>query len=222
MFCENCGNELEEGELFCPQCGSKVSVEETLTPADTAEPAVSREIKKKSPVPVVAGIAAAVLITALIVILYITCFSSPAKEKRQIREYLKHAEIYLDELEYEQAVAAYQAILEIDPKNEEAIEALADTYRDWAASVKDSDPQAARKICEEAESYFVQLDEKAGENVSGRAVRVIGKEKGTISSADEAEEERTPQEGYGILLPELQGYLPCRRSDTRQSRECRY
>ncbi|MBR3306020.1 MAG: zinc ribbon domain-containing protein [Lachnospiraceae bacterium] len=35
MFCEKCGNELEEGELFCPQCGSKVSVEETPAPDDT-------------------------------------------------------------------------------------------------------------------------------------------------------------------------------------------
>lgn len=24
MFCENCGNELNEGQKFCPKCGHKL------------------------------------------------------------------------------------------------------------------------------------------------------------------------------------------------------
>ena len=23
-YCSNCGNKLDEGELFCPECGSKI------------------------------------------------------------------------------------------------------------------------------------------------------------------------------------------------------
>ena len=28
MFCENCGNELNEGQKFCPKCGHKIELVE--------------------------------------------------------------------------------------------------------------------------------------------------------------------------------------------------
>jgi len=49
------------------------------------------------------------------VVLYALALSPEAKTRREIREQMALAERYLDDLDYEKAVAAYQAVLEIDP-----------------------------------------------------------------------------------------------------------
>ena len=34
MFCEKCGNKLEDDELFCPSCGARVETEDSRTESD--------------------------------------------------------------------------------------------------------------------------------------------------------------------------------------------
>lgn len=48
--------------------------------------------------------------------------------EKEVTEQLSLGQKYLDELDYEQAIAAYEAVLEIDPKNEEAIVKLIESY----------------------------------------------------------------------------------------------
>ena len=63
---------------------------------------------------------------ALVAILVI--FAPKAADAKKIQEQLSLGEKYLSELEYEQAIAAYLAVIEIDPKNVDAYLGLADVY----------------------------------------------------------------------------------------------
>ncbi len=123
-------------------------------------------IAKKSKAPLVLLIAAPVVLIALVLIVgitsYFTIFSQSARDRREVNKQLKLAERYLDELDYEQAIAAYKAVLEIDPNNAEALAALNDVYEKWA----ESDPASADKIYEDALTYYASLNERAGTDVA--------------------------------------------------------
>lgn len=140
-----------------------------IPPVTTSSADVQPEVRKKSALPVIIGVLTALLLIAGIV-LYFTVFSQSARDRREVREQLALAERYLDDLDYERAVAAYQAVLEIDPKNEEALEALEDTYIAWAESVEESDPAMARQIYEDAAVYFGLLDDRSGVETAAEAL----------------------------------------------------
>ena len=73
---------------------------------------------------VIAIVAVAVLLIAVGVLIFVMS-DSPAKK---YEEQLKLAQRYLDELDYDKAIAAYRAAIDIDPKAEEAYLGLADAY----------------------------------------------------------------------------------------------
>ena len=149
MFCRKCGTEIEEGNLFCVVCGTPVDPQ-TENPAlpkaaaesgnpDTTQPSmpgpVTKAITRKRP-PIL-PIVAAVAITAAAGIGIVAATKAVAEqreeeqrqnERRELREQLKMAERYLEEMDYEQAVVAYQAAIEIDPKNIDAYLGLAEAY----------------------------------------------------------------------------------------------
>lgn len=70
--------------------------------------------------------AVAVITIALVAVLAIVVPKSVNAAK--ITEQLNLGEKYLSELNYEQAIVAYQAVIDIDPKNEDAYFALAEIY----------------------------------------------------------------------------------------------
>ena len=53
---------------------------------------------------------------------------SMSAKGRKVEEQLNLGAKYLSELKYEQAIAAYEAVIKINPKCEEAYLALADVY----------------------------------------------------------------------------------------------
>jgi tetratricopeptide (TPR) repeat protein len=69
------------------------------------------------------------IIAIVVVILVVTAIIvNGSGSKNNLRDQLDLAEQYLSELDYEQAIAAYEQALEIDPKCAEAYLALADIY----------------------------------------------------------------------------------------------
>ena len=88
---------------------------------------------------VIAIAAVAVLLIAVGVLSFVMS-DSPAKK---YEEQLKLAQRYLDELDYDKAIAAYRAAIEIDPKGEDAYLGLAEAY------VENGDLQAAVDILKE-------------------------------------------------------------------------
>lgn len=68
---------------------------------------------------------AAIIVITVVTVAVIVNSNSP---ERRIREQLDLGNKYLSELNYEQAIASFETILEIDPQNEEAINGLGDTF----------------------------------------------------------------------------------------------
>ena len=76
-------------------------------------------VKKKSAVQVIAISAVAVVVVAAVLIA-VVLFVSSSGEKRRIADQLALGDRYLSEMDYDQAIAAYLAVIEIDPNNKEA------------------------------------------------------------------------------------------------------
>lgn len=73
-------------------------------------------------------IAAAAVVIAVLTVVAIILVGSNSATAKQVKEQLSLGEKYLSELQYEQAIAAYELAIEIDPKCEEAYLALAEIY----------------------------------------------------------------------------------------------
>ena len=150
---KNSNNTTDENSVIKEQhCESADSV----TAKNTSEPndKLDTAVKKKSAVPVIAISAAAVLIIAAILIVVVLSAKSFG-EKKRITDHLALGERYLSEMDYDQAIAAYLAVIEIDPNNKEAYEGLANTYMAQADALADSgDKENAIVILENA---FAQM-----------------------------------------------------------------
>ena len=100
---------------------------------------------------IAAGLA---LVVAIIAVVMVTVGGSTSA----YNSHMELAQQYLDDLQYEQAIAEYKAAIEIEPKNEEAYLALADIY------VQQGDYEAAIDILNqgleqtEAEELKVQIE----------------------------------------------------------------
>ena len=150
MFCRKCGKEIEEGEAFCPECGTETfykasasvqnytvdssanndvdtnAVDENNTVANTKS-------ENKKPVMIVAAIVIAIVILGTVIM--VVHSNSPAV---RVRKQLEIAQRYLEDLDYEQAIAAYEAAIAIDPKNEAALIGMGDAYIAWSKSYSDT------------------------------------------------------------------------------------
>ncbi|MCR5596856.1 MAG: DUF6273 domain-containing protein [Lachnospiraceae bacterium] len=185
MFCSKCGKELVEGASFCPGCGISVAenqsytgvnddsmgnvpaMQETGKEEERSSPTVSQPtpdqtaVKKKSSyVPFVIGGVVAVLVLS-IVVTGIFVLSDP---QRKYDKQLSLGEKYFDELDYDRAIAAYRAAIEIDPKNPDAYEALAEIYMECG------EPEEALAVLQEGidetederlEELYAQVEEQA-------------------------------------------------------------
>lgn len=123
MICPKCGNENRDNSTFCRSCGTKLSTEIQnfdKAVAQTHAPSVSN--RRKSLLIVLSVIA--VLLIFLGVIIIVGSKSSFNK----FQEQLDLGNRYLSEMNYEQAIAAFEAAIEIDPKNVEAYKGLIEAY----------------------------------------------------------------------------------------------
>jgi len=82
--------------------------------------------KKKNKIVLFAGILGVLLLVVLGVV--ITPHIISANKDRKVNEQLEEAQHFLDDLDYEQAIVAYEAVIEIDPMSVEAYLGLADVY----------------------------------------------------------------------------------------------
>ncbi len=131
-----------------------------------------------------------VLILAIIaVVLFVVKGSTKGKYEKQ----LKVAERYLEELDYERAVAAYKKAIEIDPKKPEAVTGMTDAYVAWIKEeldvlnieIAEGRISAALSALDDAEKYGA--DEELIEEQKERIERLRPEEKNTdnVEEADE-------------------------------------
>ena len=117
MFCNKCGAQLNDDERYCYQCGASVAGQNQDTVSVN---------KQKQLWPFILIIAVVLLV---LVGLLIYNFASGSTEKKY-NDQLELAERYLDELDYDRAIAAYKEAIEIDPRQAEAYLGLANAYEE--------------------------------------------------------------------------------------------
>ncbi|MCR4642114.1 MAG: zinc-ribbon domain-containing protein [Lachnospiraceae bacterium] len=182
MYCRKCGNEIGEDERFCAYCGTAVGME------DSGE-AVKR--KKKKILPWLIAVASVFLLAVILIAVFV--FGST---ERRYEKQLRLAERYLDEMDYDKAIAAYEAAIAIDSMREDAYLGLADVY----LAMEDS--EAAVDILEEGyEVSGIRRLRSKKEKIQEKLVKADDKEK----AATEGEEDAIPEEEEE--LPPVPGFL---------------
>ena len=121
-------------------------------------------VKKKKIWPIMVGVGAVVLIAVLATVFV---FVLGKGGSRELKEQLDLGEKYLNELDYEQAIASYEMAIEIDPKSEDAYIGLATVYEAMeeyqkaydilAGAYEKTDANAIKKAIEK---YTDRLNEK--------------------------------------------------------------
>lgn len=214
MFCSKCGKPNADNARFCASCGAAMpevqpmaaqpvmvqpmAAPQTMTQAASAQPVMAQPMaaaqavpqpavpKKKKGFKVLIAVLVLLLLVAVGVVAFVM-FSRAAHEKK-VNSQLALAEQYLDELEYEEAVAAYLAVLELDEKNEEAADGLTDAYIKWAGSYAESnDYDKALEILQNA-------DERASSRDLKKETELIETQKADYAEQQRLEQERLAEE----------------------------
>lgn len=105
----------------------------------------------------------AVIVALLAIVLKVLPALSGGSGGKTITEKLKSGQKYLSEMDYDQAIAAFNEALEIDDRNTEAYVGLGDAYtgkEDWTPAVTNYD-EAIETVAEQAPVDAVSADEIA-------------------------------------------------------------
>ena len=135
------------------------------------------KISKKMPILTVAGI-------VIVLVVFLLMVLSKSAEAKKLEEQLDLGDKYLCELQYEQAVVAYLAAIEIDPKNVDAYLGLADAY----VAMGEYD-----KAIEVLENALDELSGEAAEIIKDKLEEIRkAKEVAEVTSAVESTVASTP------------------------------
>lgn len=188
-YCKECGAELEAGGEFCGNCGMPVD-------AEFAESGSFISVKKKKK-----GIVVAVALLILgVLIASLTVFGGA--DKIRVARLCSLGERYLSELEYEEAIVAFEAAIEIKPKTEDAYIGLADTYvglEDYESAVEALDRGIRETDSESLKDYRDDVQEEWDD----RERRICG----TVFRVDTALDDSNNDgiEGFSVSLTDRSG-----------------
>ncbi len=129
MFCPKCGEQIDEGAGLCGKCGN---------PVREAVAVKKSGLSKKI---LVFSFLALMLVLAGVVLMV---FLFGDNKEREYNKQMELAERYLDELDYDKAIEAFYAAIDIDPSNSEAYIELSTLYE------KNEDYDSALRILKEA------------------------------------------------------------------------
>lgn len=155
MYCPKCGKQNVDDARFCAGCGAVLNeVQAQAAPAQPVQPQPMVQPapvkKKKTGFKVFLAILVVLLLVGVGVVSFV--FISKASHDRKVKDQLALAEQYLDELQYEETIAAYMAVLDLEPASEDAADGLTDTYIKWAEScAADGDYDKALEILQNAD-----------------------------------------------------------------------
>ncbi|MBQ9765266.1 MAG: leucine-rich repeat protein [Lachnospiraceae bacterium] len=110
-------------------------------------------------------------------------------EAKELAEQLELGEKYLDELQYEQAIAAYIEAIEIDPKCKEAYMELIDIYMEIGEVDK-------------AEDILADAERELGQNAVKDKKEELKKKKAEYNPSNPPEQEMTTENSENVTTPQ--------------------
>ena len=158
MNCRVCGSKLDKEAKFCGTCGAKVEVM-----LEESGSFVSAKKKKKKG-PIIAVVVTVVILILGALLVYMTVFGGA--DQIRVARLCSLGDRYLSELEYEQAIVAYETAIDIDPKAENAYIGLADAYiglDDYESALKALEKGIKRTDSERLKDYFDDVQEEWNE-----------------------------------------------------------
>lgn len=90
-----------------------------------------------------------------------TATNISVKSDNRIQEFVDLGNRYMDELEYELAIAEYKSAFELSPNDIRFLEAIDNAYHAWSNSYLDSDMNRAAEILEELVEYYDSMASKS-------------------------------------------------------------
>lgn len=101
MFCENCGNKLNDEALFCPKCGCKVEDNEEVDISDAnGQFSISGESKKKN-IGVIVGVVIALCVIGILLFAIWKTMSEENENQESVAEEYEQLEVIETEVETE-------------------------------------------------------------------------------------------------------------------------
>ena len=182
MFCPNCGAMIPDESRFCTSCGTPVQampvMNETPVPNDTpiqpeqpvqqpfAQAPISPQFQQEQPVPKKKSKAPLIIIIAVVLVILLGVggffgykFYKDAKEKAEIRTLMDQGDSDVRNGYFSDAIDSYLTVLDKDPDNTEASNALTQAYISYAGSYADADDyHRAIRILQDAD---VRADQAA-------------------------------------------------------------
>lgn len=170
-YCTNCGKELKVNARFCSKCGQKVEIEkaeDSLFANVKEEIPIHESSQDKSVVNDPKREKTVVLVMCAIILTIIvgkTLYNNT--HSNRFDKLIETGQKYLNELDYERAVASFTKALKIDPNSEDVKNNLENVYYLWSSElVEEGQEEKALTILGEAyevlgyRSKLYQLEEK--------------------------------------------------------------
>lgn len=129
MFCENCGAVLKEGAKFCTSCGASVepieNQEYRYQPQQALEPQEKKGSGKTALFVLLGILFLLILMVGTLVVWYI--LSAP---DRAMKKQIDLGQKYLEDLDYDMAIATYMDAIDIDPQKADGYLGLSGVYEE--------------------------------------------------------------------------------------------
>lgn len=184
--CTKCGKEIAEGTAFCQNCGEPAGVGGRL-PASSLENTPQKK-KKKSIIPVIL-LVLVIVAGGIGAALYFTGDSYRCKKS------IEMVEQYLEEGDYEEALACCEEVLELDDQYVDAYLISADIYIELEAYGEAADIlEKGSKAVKDRDELQEQLEEKLDDVYRAQAKALIGVWKLNYNLAD-----LIPEQYSGLL-----------------------
>ncbi len=136
MYCPNCGKKCTDEAKYCRYCGTaleKGKRADQALPGDPVPADAGEETPQETPRKYlwIIWIVIAAAVCAVVVVVLVLVFGGGRENRTS--EYATHMETgyaYMEDGEYEEAVAQFKAAIEIEPDEIEAYRSLADAYEE--------------------------------------------------------------------------------------------
>ena len=171
MYCKNCGYELNEKMTFCPGCGASLKKAGETAPAggaaeDPSPDKAGGKGKEKGPLSR-KSVLYSVIAALLILILIVSSLLLKKNTRDRLEEQLRLGAAFLEEMNFDMALDAYAAAIEIDEKEPRAYLGRADAYMGRAArKIEEAREEADFDSAREDLALAGQDIEKAEELIS--------------------------------------------------------